>query len=95
MDFIRGAALSKGGKPIIALPSLTAKGQSKISCTLKNGAGVVTTRAHAHYIVTENGIAYLHGKTIKERAKELIKISSNLHQENLAKELFEVYKISI
>ncbi|UCF71125.1 MAG: acetyl-CoA hydrolase/transferase family protein [candidate division WOR-3 bacterium] len=76
VDFIRGAAQSKGGKPIIALPS-SAKNDtiSKIVPTLQVGAGVVTTRADVHYIVTEYGIAYLHGKNLKERAKALIEIA--------------------
>ena len=62
LDFIRGASLSEGGKPIIALSSITAKGEPKIVPFLKLGAGIVTTRAHAHYIVTEYGIAFLYGK---------------------------------
>ena len=88
MDFIRGASLSKDGKAIIALPSLTAKGESKIVPYLKRGAGVVTTRAHAHYIVTEYGVANLFGKTLKNRAKELIKIAHPKHREALEKEYF-------
>ncbi len=76
VDFIRGAAQSKGGKPIIALPT-TAKGGeiSKIVPTLHVGAGVVTTRADVHYIVTEFGIAYLHGKNLRQRAEALINIA--------------------
>lgn len=73
MDFLRGAALSEGGKPIIALPSRTNKGLSRIVPFLKPGAGVVATRAHAHYIVTEFGVAYLYGKNLRQRAKCLIK----------------------
>ncbi|NIT59102.1 MAG: 4-hydroxybutyrate CoA-transferase, partial [Aliifodinibius sp.] len=68
-DFIRGASLSEGGKPIIALPSTTRKGQSKIVPYLKQGAGVVTTRAHVHYVVTEYGVANLYGKNMRDRAK--------------------------
>jgi 4-hydroxybutyrate CoA-transferase len=90
MDFMRGAAMSKGGKPIIALSSTTSRGVSKISAFLKQGAGVVTTRAHAHYVVTEFGIAYLHGKTLSERAAALIKIASPLHQESLERAAFEL-----
>jgi len=76
VDFIRGAAQSKGGKPIIALPSVTKDGKtSKIVSTLKTGAGVVTTRADVHYVATEYGVAYLHGKNLRERAKELINIA--------------------
>ncbi len=76
VDFIRGAARSKGGKPIIALPS-TAKNDtiSRIVPTLKPGAGVVTTRNDVHYVVTEYGVAYLHGKTIRQRVQALINIA--------------------
>ena len=92
MDFIRGASLSKGGKAIIALPSITSKGESKIVPYLKNGAGVVTTRAHAHYIVTEYGIANLYGKTIKERVKSLVNIAHPDHRESIDKEYFELIR---
>ncbi len=76
LDFIRGAARSRGGKPIIALPS-TAKDDaiSRVVPRLDVGAGVVTTRADVHYVVTEHGVAYLHGKTIRERAESLIAIA--------------------
>lgn len=83
VDFMRGAALSVGGKAIIALPSQTKEGQSRIVCSLKVGAGVVSTRAHVHYVVTEYGIAYLVGKSIKERAELLIAISHPDHRESL------------
>ena len=92
MDFVRGAALSEGGKPIIALPSITRKGESRISAFLKQGAGVVTTRAHAHYIVTEYGIAYLYGKNMRQRAKALIDIAHPNHRENLEKQAFERFR---
>ncbi len=75
MDFVRGATLSEGGKPIIALPSRTRKGGTRIVPTLQVGAGVVTTRAHVRYVVTEFGIADLYGKNLRSRAKELIKIA--------------------
>jgi acyl-CoA hydrolase len=75
MDFMRGAALSKGGKPVIALGSRTTKGISRITPFLKQGAGVVTTRAHVHYVVTEYGVAYLFGKNLRQRAKALIEIA--------------------
>lgn len=91
MDFMRGAALSKGGKPIIALPSTTNKGQSKIVPFLKQGAGVVTTRAHAHYIVTEHGVAYLHGKNLEDRTKALIQIAAPEHRESLEKAAFDYF----
>jgi acyl-CoA hydrolase len=89
MDFVRGASLSEGGKPIIALPSVTSKGISRISPFLKEGAGVVTTRAHAHYIVTEYGIAYLYGKNMRQRAKALIEIAHPNHREALEQAAFE------
>ena len=76
VDFIRGAARSKGGVPIIALPSTAKKGTiSRIAPMLDPGAGVVTSRADVHYVVTEHGIAYLHGKTLRERAEALIEIA--------------------
>lgn len=93
MDFIRGASLSKGGKPIIALPSMTAKGVSKIVSQLKLGSGVVTTRAHVHYIATEYGIADLYGKTIRERVQEMIRIAHPSARENLARDAFELFRI--
>jgi acyl-CoA hydrolase len=89
MDFIRGASLSEGGKPIIALPSQTARGESKIVPFLKQGAGVVTTRAHVHYIVTEYGVANLYGRNLKQRAKALVEISHPDHREHLEREAFE------
>jgi acyl-CoA hydrolase len=92
MDFIRGASLSEGGKPIIALPSTTGKGESKITPLLKEGAGVVTTRAHVHYVVTEHGAAYLYGKTLRQRAAELIKIAHPDHREELERKAFERFK---
>jgi acyl-CoA hydrolase len=92
MDFIRGASLSKGGRPIIALPSTTPKGESKLVVQLKPGAGVVTTRAHVHYIVTEFGVAYLYGKSIKERVRALINIAHPNHRENLEKEAWSLFK---
>lgn len=76
MDFIRGAARSKGGKPIIALPSTAARGQvSRLAPMLKEGAGVVTTRGHVHWVVTEYGAVNLHGMTLRERAEALISIA--------------------
>lgn len=88
MDFIRGAALSKGGKPIIALPSRTKSGLPRIVKLLRPGAGVVTTRAHVHFVVTEYGIADLYGKTLSERAEALIKISHPDDREDLLKSHF-------
>ncbi len=92
MDFMRGAAISEGGKPIIALNSRTAKGIPRIVPFLKEGAGVVTTRAHAHYIVTEFGIAYLYGKNLRQRAKALIDISHPDDREMLMKASHERFK---
>lgn len=90
VDFIRGAAegFDGRGKPIIALPSSTKKGESKIVPIIKPGAGVVTTRAHVHYIVTEYGIAYLFGKTLRQRAHALIQIAHPDHREALEKAAF-------
>jgi acyl-CoA hydrolase len=84
MDFMRGAALSVGGKPIIALPSKSKKGYSKIVPFLKEGAGVTTTRAHVHYIVTEYGVAPLFGRTLKQRAESLIAIAAPELRDELA-----------
>ena len=89
MDFIRGASLSPGGKPIIALPSVTSRGESRIVTLLKPGAGVVTTRAHVHYIVTEYGVANLYGKNLRERARALIEIAHPDHREQLDREAHE------
>jgi 4-hydroxybutyrate CoA-transferase len=86
MDFIRGAALSEGGKPIIALPSCTSAGESRIVSILKPGAGVVTTRAHVHFVVTEFGIADLFGKNLRQRAAALIAIAHPKHRDVLAAE---------
>ena len=88
MDFIRGASLSEGGKAIIALPSITKHGESRIVPFLKQGAGVVSTRSHVHYIITENGIADLYGKTLKQRAVEMVKIAHPNHQEQIEREYF-------
>lgn len=85
MDFMRGAALSEGGKPIIALTSRTAKGVNRIVPFLKPGAGVVTTRGHIHYVVTEYGVAYLFGKNLRQRAKALISIAHPDDREMLEK----------
>jgi acyl-CoA hydrolase len=87
MDFIRGASLSDKGKPIIALTSATKKGESKIVPTLKAGAGVVSTRAHMHYIVTEYGIANLYGKNLHQRALALMSIAHPDSREMLEKEI--------
>lgn len=85
VDFIYGSSRSKGGKPIIALPSTTKKGDSKIVGFLKQGAGVVTSRAHVRYIVTEYGIADLYGKSLRERARAMIDIAHPKHRESLEK----------
>ena len=91
VDFIYGSSLSKGGKAIIAMPSVTNKGISKISNTLALGAGVVTTRNHVHWVVTEWGAAYLYGKSLQERAKALINIAHPDHREELEKAAYERY----
>ena len=89
IDFIRGAGHSKGGKPIIAMPSVTEKGLSKISPTLIEGSGVVSTRSNIHWVVTEQGAVNLYGKTLQERAKLLISIAHPNHREMLDKAAFE------
>jgi len=83
MDFLRGAALSVGGKPVIALPSVTSKGISRITPLLKPGAGVVTTRAHVHWVVTEYGAVDLRGQNLRQRARALISIAHPDHREVL------------
>lgn len=92
MDFMRGAALSEGGKPIIAIPSVTSKGISKITPLLKQGAGVVTTRGHVHYVVTEYGVVNLYGKNLEQRSKLLISIAHPDHREALERAHFERFK---
>lgn len=89
MDFIRGASLSEGGKPIFAMPSITNKGVSKIVPYLQKGAGVTTTRAHVHYVATEHGVVDLYGKNLQQRAKALISIAHPNHRETLEKEAYE------
>ncbi|NTW50719.1 MAG: acetyl-CoA hydrolase/transferase family protein [Chlorobiales bacterium] len=91
MDFIRGASLSPGGKPIIALPSTTSKGESRIVASLKQGADVVTTRAHVHYVITEYGVAYLYGKNLRQRAELLIQIAHPDHRDALSREACKLY----
>jgi len=83
MDFMRGAAASEGGKPIIAMPSVTNTGLSRIVANLKEGAGVVTTRGHIHYVATEYGIVNLYGKNMEQRAALLISIAHPDHREAL------------
>ncbi|KAK6021087.1 4-hydroxybutyrate coenzyme A transferase domain protein [Ostertagia ostertagi] len=95
VDYIRGAAIGNDGegKPIIALPSVSKKGQSKIVPYIQEGAGVVTSRSHVHYVVTEYGIAQLWGKNMRQRAYELIKIAHPSHREQLEKAAFERLKV--
>ncbi|HEX2868909.1 MAG TPA: acetyl-CoA hydrolase/transferase C-terminal domain-containing protein [Ignavibacteriales bacterium] len=94
VDFIRGAARSEGGKPIIALPSTTKDFKiSRIVPVLKQGAGVVTSRGDVHYIVTEYGVAHLYGKSIKERAKALIRVAHPQFREELMRYASETFKI--
>ncbi len=83
MDFIRGATLSEGGKAILALPSQTSRAESRIVPHIKAGGGVVTTRAHVRYVVTEFGVADLYGKTLRQRAAALIAIAHPNHREHL------------
>ncbi|KAK0412669.1 hypothetical protein QR680_006344 [Steinernema hermaphroditum] len=95
VDYIRGAALSNDGlgRPIIAMPSTTNKGETKIVPFLSEGGGVVTTRAHVHYVVTDFGIAQLWGKNMRQRAYELIQIAHPDHRESLEKSAFERLKV--
>ncbi len=89
IDFVYGASRSKGGKTIIAMPSVTNKGVSKISNALTSGAGVVTTRNHIHWFVSEYGAVNLYGKTLQERAKLMISVAHPDHRERLEQEAFE------
>lgn len=92
MDFLRAASLSEGGKPILAFTSLSPKGISRIQTVLKRGAGVVTSRADVHWIVTEYGAVNLVGKTLGERAKLLINIAHPSYREKLEREWYEEYR---
>ncbi len=89
MDFIRGASLSEGGVPIIALCSATKRGASKIVPQLQPGSAVVTTRAHVHYVVTEYGVAHLYGKNLRQRAEALRNIAHPDHREALDRAIFD------
>lgn len=89
MDFMRGASLSEGGKPIIGLPSTTKNGVSRIVPFLKQGAGVVTTRGHVHYVATEYGVVNLYGRNMDQRAKLLISIAHPDHKETLERAYYE------
>lgn len=95
MDFMRGAALSEGGKPIMAISARTNKGIPRIVPYLKQGAGVVTTRGHIHYVCTEYGTVNLYGKSLRERAKALIEIAHPDDREALDKAAFERFKVEI
>ncbi|SFN84969.1 Acyl-CoA hydrolase [Algoriphagus ornithinivorans] len=89
MDFMRGASLSVGGKPIMALTACTKSGESKIVPFLKPGAGVVTTRAHVQYVVTEFGVVNLYGKNLRQRSYELMRIAHPDHRESLERAIVE------
>ena len=91
MDFMRAAALCEDGKPIIALPSITSRGESRIVCQLKPGAGVVTTRAHVHWVVTEYGAVNLYGKNLRERAHLLMSIAHPDHREELGRQVHATF----
>ncbi|CAF4024140.1 unnamed protein product [Rotaria sp. Silwood2] len=92
IDFMRGAALSEKGKAILVIPSQTSKGISRIVSTLKEGAGVTTTRAHVRYVVTEYGVANLFGKNYQQRAKLLIDIAHPDHREALERAAYKRFK---
>ena len=89
IDFTYGASLSEGGKAIIAMPSATNKGVSKIAPILTPGAGVVTTRNHIHWFVTEYGAVNLYGKSLQERAKLIISVAHPSAREELDRAAFE------
>ncbi|WP_028467778.1 acetyl-CoA hydrolase/transferase family protein [Neptunomonas japonica] len=96
IDFVRGASLSEGGRGVIALPSTAAGGSiSRITTTLSAGAGVVTTRAHVHYIATEYGVVSLRGRSLRERTKDLINIAHPDFREELNREAFEKLHLSL
>lgn len=96
MDFVRGASLSEGGRSVIALPATACGGKvSRISSVLSPGAGVVTTRAHVHYIVTEYGVANLRAKSLSERAAELVRVAAPQFQEELAREARDIWGLRI
>ena len=96
MDFVRGAALSEGGRSVIALPATAAGGTvSRISSLLAPGAGVVTTRAHVHYVVTEYGVANLRARSLTERAKALIEIAAPQFREQLAHDAYQDWGLLI
>lgn len=86
VDFNRGAAISKGGRPILLMPSTTEEGKSRIVSRLSPGSGVVISRGTVHYVVTENGVAYLHGKSVQDRTLALISIAHPDHREELLRE---------
>jgi acyl-CoA hydrolase len=96
MDFVRGSSLSEGGRSVIALPATAAGGTvSRISSLLAPGAGVVTTRAHVHYIVTEYGVANLRARSLTERARALINIAAPQFREQLARQAFDDWGLSV
>jgi 4-hydroxybutyrate CoA-transferase len=95
VDFLRGAARSKGGKPIITLPSTAKDGAvSRIVPRLRPGAGVVTSRGDVHYVITEHGVAYLHGKTIRQRAEALIAVADPRFRDELEQAAIEAKLLS-
>lgn len=89
VDFNRGAARSEGGRALITMPSTTREGKSRINSRLSRGAGVVVSRATVHYVVTEYGVAYLHGKSVQDRTLALISIAHPDHREQLLKDAIE------
>jgi acyl-CoA hydrolase len=95
MDFMRAAVLSDGGRPIMAFTSRSKKGVGRIVPTLRAGAGVVTTRAHVHYVVTEYGVTNLAGLSLKQRAKELIRLAHPGDRGSLERSWFELYRSSL
>jgi acetyl-CoA hydrolase len=96
VDFIRGAAHARRGRPVIAMTATALGGRaSRIVSRLAHGAGVVTTRGDVHFVVTEFGVAALHGRTVRERAQNLVRVAAPAFRERLCREAFEVYGLRI
>lgn len=96
MDFVRGASLSEGGRSVIALPATACGGTvSRITSLLAPGAGVVTTRAHVHYVVTEYGVANLRARSLTERATALIHIAAPQFREQLARKAYDDWGLKV
>ena len=95
MDFFTGARISEGGKAIVALPSITPRGISRIVPTLNKGAAVTSPRTSIDYVVTDLGVAALRGKTVRARMKALIQVADPRFQDDLARQAFEIYNVKL